>query len=104
MVSVCQFAFEEILTVELIMVIIIALFINSKTILNILSIILTFVLFTIALFVTGFTKDLLLEAGVLLVSIKIILMGAANRNSNQEIIKQLNEIYEKLQDGKSKEI
>ena len=46
---------------------------------NAIIIALTFILFAIALFATGFTKDLLLEAGVLLVSVKIILMGAANK-------------------------
>jgi hypothetical protein len=68
---------------------------------NAITIALTFILFTIALFATGFTKDLLLEAGVLLVSVKIILMGSANRDANKEIIKKLNEINEKLQDVKS---
>ena len=70
---------------------------------NAITIALTFILFAIALFATGFTKDLLLEAGVLLVSIKIILMGSANRDSNKEIIKKLNEINEKLQNDKSNE-
>jgi len=65
---------------------------------NVIIIALTFILFAIALFATGFTKDLLLEAGVLLVSIKIILMGAANRSSNKEILKKLDEINEKLKD------
>ncbi len=68
---------------------------------NAIVIILTFVLFTIALFVTGFTKDLLLEAGVLLVSVKIILMGAANKSSNIEILKKLDEINEKLKESNS---
>lgn len=70
---------------------------------NTIVIIVTFVLFLLALFAKGFTKDLLLEAGVLLVSVKIILMGAANRNSNKEILKKLNEINEKLQNGKNTE-
>lgn len=69
---------------------------------NTITIALTFILFTIALFATGFTKDLLLEAGVLLVSVKII-MSTANRDSNMEIIKKLNEINEKLQYGKFNE-
>jgi hypothetical protein len=68
---------------------------------NTFIIVITFLLFAIALFTTGFTKDLLLESGVLLVSIKIIRMSSANRNSNREIIKKLNEINEKLQEGKS---
>ena len=67
-------------------------------------IVITFLLFTIALFSTGFTKDLLLESGVLLVSIKIIRMSSANKDSNKEIIKKLNEINEKLQEGKSNEL
>jgi hypothetical protein len=71
---------------------------------NSIVIVITFLLFTIALFTTGFTKDLLLESGVLLVSIKIIRMSSANRNSNKEIIKKLNEINEKLQKGKSNEL
>lgn len=70
---------------------------------NTITIALTFILFAIALFATGFTKDLLLEAGVLLVSVKIILMSTANRDSNREIINKLNEINEKLQYGKFNE-
>jgi len=70
---------------------------------NILIIALTFILFAIALFVTGFTKDLLLEVGVLLVSIKIIVMAAATRDTNKEIIGKLDEIIEKLKDSKRNE-
>ncbi len=70
---------------------------------NTITIALTIILFAIALFATGFTKDLLLEAGVLLVSVKIIFLAAATRDSNKEIIKKLNEINEKLQDGKCNE-
>lgn len=66
---------------------------------NSITIALTFTLFAIALFTTGFKKELLLEAGVLLVSVKIIAMGAANRNSNKEIIRKLDEIDEKLRVG-----
>jgi hypothetical protein len=71
---------------------------------NTFIIAITFILFAIALFTTGFTKDLLLESGVLLVSIKIIRMSSANRNSNKEIIKKLNEINEKLLEGKSNQL
>ncbi|UCD30822.1 MAG: hypothetical protein JSW04_09620 [Desulfobacterales bacterium] len=42
---------------------------------SLIVIITTFVLFAVALFTKGFTHDLLLEAGVLLVSIKLIQMG-----------------------------
>jgi len=71
---------------------------------NTLVIATTFMLFVLALFTTGFTKDLLLEAGVFLVSIKIIMMNRVITNSNKEIIKRLNEINEKLLDGKSNEL
>jgi len=64
-----------------------------------LVIVATFILFALALFVKGFTKDLLLEIGVLLVSIKIIIMSRSNFNTNQEIIRKLNEINEKLKDS-----
>jgi len=66
-----------------------------------LVIVATFILFALALFVKGFTKDLLLEIGVLLVSIKIIIMSRSNFNTNQEIIRKLNEINEKLKDSSS---
>ncbi len=68
---------------------------------NILIIAITFILFAIALFTTGFTKDLLVEAGVLLVSIKIIMMNRANAISNKELLKKLNEINEKLDTKKN---
>ena len=64
-----------------------------------LVIVATFILFALALFVKGFTKDLLLEIGVLLVSIKIIMMSRSNFNTNQEIIRKLNEINEKIKDS-----
>jgi hypothetical protein len=42
---------------------------------SIVVIVMTFALFVLALFTKGFTHDLLLEAGVLLVSIKLIIMS-----------------------------
>jgi len=45
---------------------------------SIFVIIITFILFTVALFIKGFTHDLLLEAGVFLVSVKLILMSYKN--------------------------
>jgi len=42
--------------------------------------------------VKGLTKELLLEAGVLLVSIKIIIMAHKNSATNNEISKDLEEI------------
>lgn len=57
-----------------------------------LTIALTFILFVAALFTTGFTHDLLLEAGVLLVSIKLIMMSYKNSISNKELLEKLDEI------------
>lgn len=53
---------------------------------------LTFILFTLALFTTGFTHDLLLEAGVLLVSIKLIMMGYTNSVQNKELRREIDDI------------
>ena len=62
-------------------------------------IIITIVLFTVALFTKGFTHDLLLEAGVLLVSIKIILMNYKNIQANKAILKDLKDIKERLNEN-----
>ena len=45
---------------------------------SVIVIIITFVLFVLALFTRGFTHDLLLEAAVFLVSVKLILIGYNN--------------------------
>jgi hypothetical protein len=42
---------------------------------SLLVIVITFILFVAALFTKGFTHDLLLEAGVFLVSVKLIIMS-----------------------------
>ncbi len=42
---------------------------------SLIIIFITFLLFFIALFVKGFTHDILLEAGVLVVSIKLIMIA-----------------------------
>ena len=57
----------------------------------------TLVLFGASLFTTGFTHDLLLEAGVFLVSIKLIQMAYKNSVSSNVIIKELRDIKDLLQ-------
>jgi len=57
---------------------------------------LTFVLFVVALFTKGMTHDLLLEAGVLLVSVKLILMAYRNSVTADTIHQKLDKIYNKL--------
>jgi cobalamin biosynthesis protein CobD/CbiB len=59
---------------------------------SLIIILITFFLFIIALFVKGLTKELLLEAGVLLVSIKLIMMAQKNSAISNEISKDLEEI------------
>lgn len=64
-------------------------------------ILVTFVLFAVALFVKGFTQGLLLEAGVFLVSVKLILGSYQNKILNQDILRKLEEIEKKLDQSKS---
>jgi hypothetical protein len=56
----------------------------------------TIILFIIALFVKGFTKELLLEAGVLLVSVKLIMMNHKASISRKIIMEELSNIRETL--------
>lgn len=65
---------------------------------TILVIVITFLLFTVALFVKGFTHTLLLEAGVLLVSIKLIMMAYRNNINYRDIKKDLDEIRRLLEE------
>ena len=55
-------------------------------------IVITFVLFTAALFFTGLTHDLLLEAGVFLVSVKLIMLAHNNSKNSSKIEAELQEI------------
>ena len=65
---------------------------------SMMVIIVTFVLFTIALFTKGLTHDLLLETGVFLVSVKLILMAFKNSNNVKIFQKELQEIKELLKE------
>lgn len=49
----------------------------------------TFVLFVVALFAKGLTHDLLLEAGVFLVSAKLVLMGYRSSLATEELRAEL---------------
>jgi hypothetical protein len=64
-------------------------------------ILLTVVLFGLSLAVKGITHELFLEAGVFLVSVKLILMGGKNAASEERIERHLNQIEQLLKaDGK----
>ena len=55
-------------------------------------IVITFVLFMVALFLKGFTHDLLLEAGVFLVSVKLMMMAYKNSLASKELTTQLKQL------------
>ncbi|MBN1181610.1 MAG: hypothetical protein JXB49_04925 [Bacteroidales bacterium] len=68
---------------------------------DLIVILITFLLFITALFLKGFTHDLLLEAGVLAVSIKIIMMGYKNNQHIKTILKGLEEIKQSISELKN---
>jgi hypothetical protein len=55
-------------------------------------IVITFILFTVAVFEKGLTHDLLLEAGVFLVSVKLILMNAKSNAADAKMDARLTAI------------
>ena len=59
-------------------------------------IVITFVCFGIALFAKGLTQALLLEVGVLLVSVKLIIMAFKGNLANTEIVAELRAIRDLL--------
>lgn len=63
---------------------------------TILVIIITIILFIVSVFMKGLTKDLLLEGGVLLVSIKLILMAYKTSIQYLDLKKDLEEIKDHL--------
>ena len=67
---------------------------------NIFVIFLTLILFVAALFLKGITKDLLLEAGVLLVSIKLIMFNYKQSLFDKEVISRLDDIQKNLSEMK----
>lgn len=56
----------------------------------------TFVLFSVALFTKGFTHDLLLEAAIFLVSVKLIHMSYLNKSIGTTLQKELRELRERI--------
>ena len=51
----------------------------------------------LVIFITGFTHDLLLEAGVFLVSVKLIIMSYKNSVTSDKLLDELSEIRSLLQ-------
>lgn len=75
---------------------------NKLGIGNIIVISLTAIVFGIALFLKGFTHDILLEVGVLLVSVKLILITNKISSANQILFNKMNEIKKAVDELKSK--
>ena len=71
---------------------------------DILVIVITTILFVVAIFLKGFSKDLLLEAGVLLVSIKLILMNHKNAVTNEEILRELNDLKKTVNESNTNKV
>ena len=67
---------------------------------SMIVIIVTFLLFIMALFAKGLTQDLLLEAGVFLVSVKLIMMAYNNSVFIKSIENELKEIKGLLKEKK----
>lgn len=63
---------------------------------SIVVILITFILFFVALFVKGLSHDILLETGVLLVSVKLILSNYKSSVNVNRIMSELSEIKEIL--------
>jgi hypothetical protein len=59
---------------------------------SMLVIVITFVLFVVALFKKGFSQEVLLETGVFLVSVKLMLMSSRNNLHIKELNQRLDEI------------
>ncbi|HEY76965.1 MAG TPA: hypothetical protein G4O00_12480 [Thermoflexia bacterium] len=63
-------------------------------------IVVTFVLFAAALLAKGLTRDLFLETGVFLVSVKLIVMAYKNSATSKEVMEELRAIREMLEEKK----
>jgi hypothetical protein len=67
---------------------------------SIVVIVVTIALFILALFVKGFTKGLLVECGVLMVSIKLILMAQKTAQIEANLERRLDRIEKLLSEGR----
>ena len=63
-------------------------------------IIVTFIIFIVALFTKGFTHDLLLEVGIFLISVKLIMMAYKSSVGVKSIENELKEIKGLLKRGR----
>ena len=63
---------------------------------SLLVIVVTFILFVSAVFTQGFTHDVLLEAAIFLVSVKLIIMAYKNIDATETLHHKLDDIYKKI--------
>ena len=56
----------------------------------------TFILFVSAVFTRGLTHDILLEAAIFLVSVKLIIMAYKNIDATDSLHEKLDEIHKKV--------
>jgi len=61
----------------------------------------TLILFLVVLFTKGFAHDLLLEAGVFLVSVKLIIMAYKNSQTNKKLLHEIQELKGQFQKTKN---
>ncbi|MBY0453385.1 MAG: hypothetical protein K2Q11_00685 [Burkholderiaceae bacterium] len=69
---------------------------------SIIVAVITFVLFVAALFFTGLTHDILLEAGVFLVSVKLMMMAYKTSVALKSIHSEIEEVKNLLKNFKEK--
>lgn len=65
---------------------------------SLLVIVATFVLFAMALYFTGWTHDLFLEAGVCLVSVKVIVMSYKSSVASDKLHNELAKMRARIED------
>lgn len=61
----------------------------------------TLILFAVALFEKGITHDMLLEAGVFLVSVKLLMMAYKTHRAEERVTEKLDAIMAALRQGKA---
>ncbi len=66
-------------------------------------IVITLAFFVMALFTKGLTHDLLLEAAVFLISVKLIIMAYKNSHASEVPNKRLDDLYKLMQRIESQE-
>jgi len=67
-----------------------------------ITIVVTFVLFSVALLVQGVPHDLMLEAGVFLVSVKLVIMNYKSAMASDDLKSELQRLRQALEDREAR--